>query len=113
IPDDSETIRCHTMLETGGSVTGGLCPVPTHKDQVFMTVSTENGHVIAMDLTGNVQWRFQISDEILSEPVYDSVSGCVLIGTTGHRVHALCATDGTVMWTRHVNGSVLAKPVID
>lgn len=83
----------------------------------LLFVGTDEGEVIALDPgTGAVQWRTQLSSEVLTPPL--ARDGVLVVRTSGGRLAALDPASGNPLWAYSSSVPVLSlrgasRPVID
>ncbi len=76
----------------------------------IVVFGTEVGEVIALDLAGELKWRFTTRRRVLSSPaLHDSV---VYVGSDDWNLHALEAAGGYPAWRFKTKGLVVSSPVV-
>ncbi len=80
---------------TGGVGVGGS----------LVIVGTQKGAIYAYDISGKLQWKSQLSSEVLSAPKY--FDGLVIVRTGDNRIYGINANDGSRKWVYDRTGPAL------
>ncbi len=73
-------------------ITGGV-----GSDGRYAAVGTRKGEVLLYDALGKLQWKAQVSSEVLSAPVF--VGGNVVVRSGDNRINAFALGTGKQVWT--------------
>jgi len=74
---------------------------------------TAGDELVALDLNGNLRWKFQARGALWSTPVTDKNCECVYVASMDHRIYALEAQSGNLLWeTDDLGGSIVGKPAL-
>ena len=70
--------------------------------------------VYALDLNGNLLWKFTTRDEMWAQPATDPACQCVYLPSMDHHIYALNAQDGSKKWqTEDLGGAIVGNPSYD
>ncbi|MCI0521285.1 MAG: PQQ-binding-like beta-propeller repeat protein [Chloroflexi bacterium] len=71
-----------------------------------------DGYLYALDLKGNLLWRYEGNEEPLwATPVSDPDCSCLFVASMDHRVHAVDAKSGKSKWVSEgLGGSMVGTP---
>ncbi len=64
----------------------------------------------ALNLKGELQWKFQARQSLWSAPVTDGQR--IYLGSLDHKVYALDARSGKSVWEKSLTGAVLSSPLL-
>jgi outer membrane protein assembly factor BamB len=119
---DAETGEELWTRSTGGivrsspTVAGGTVFVGTHcrssECAIFYDEDfPKEGYVYALDAdSGDVIWRYETGDEVLSTPAVDS--SVVYVGSSDRNVHAVDRSTGERSWAYETGGPIYGSPVL-
>ena len=69
------------------------------------------GYLYALDAeSGDVIWRYETGDEVLSTPAVDSTT--VYVGSSDRNVHAVDRSTGERVWKYETGGAIYGSPVL-
>jgi outer membrane protein assembly factor BamB len=88
---DLRTGKSAWVAEAGTKLSAGV-----GSDGRTVVVATARGEVIALEASGRVLWKAQVSSEVLSTPVMDE--GLVVVRSADGQLHGLEARDGRRRW---------------
>lgn len=79
------------------------------EDQVF--VGSADGNLYALDLNGNLRWKFATEHAIWGAPVSDGQA--VYVASMDHYIYALDPQNGNLIWkTADLGGQLVAQPAL-
>lgn len=71
-----------------------------------------DGKLYALDLNGQKQWEFTTGHALWATPATDPECSCIYQAAMDHRLYALDAADGSVLWkTEDLGGALVAQPI--
>jgi serine/threonine protein kinase len=73
-------------------------------------VGMDNGDLMALDLTGNVKWRFKAKRSIYSWPVIEN--DIVYVGSMDMHVYAIDVNNGWALWRFRTNKGIVGSPLL-
>jgi len=82
---------------------------PLVTDEIIV-VGMESGDVAALDLSGQMLWRFRAKRGVTSSPV--AHEGIVYFGSLDWQVYALDITRGWKVWTYRTNKPIISSPTV-
>jgi outer membrane protein assembly factor BamB len=88
---DGNTGRAAWRVDTGHKLAGGV-----GAGDNLVLVGTDQGDVLAYDLSGKALWQAKVSSEVLSAP--QVADGIVVVRSSDGRIFGLEATDGKRKW---------------
>ena len=70
-------------------------------------------NLYALDLDGNLVWKFASQEALWAKPTTDPACTCVYLTSMDHRIYSLDAQDGSVNWqTDGLGGSLVGTPAL-
>ncbi len=63
--------------------------------------------------TGNVLWKTELDNVLMSSPAVDVANGTLYIGSLSGKLIALNAANGKVVWTTQLKGGIWSAPAVD
>ncbi|MFZ6028464.1 MAG: PQQ-binding-like beta-propeller repeat protein [Chloroflexota bacterium] len=76
---------------------------------------TNGGQVYALDLKGNLRWRKSLDGQhgIWTQPVMGADCGCIYVASMDHRLYALNAENGEILWVSEgLGGAFVGRPAL-
>lgn len=94
---------------TGGTIfeaAGKWIAKPAVVDNVIYAANAD-GYLYALDMAGNVFWKFETGASNWSTPVVES--GIVYLGSLDHSVYAIKASTGEKLWQADAGGAIIGE----
>jgi outer membrane protein assembly factor BamB len=67
----------------------------------------------ALDLNGNLRWKFETTEPLWAKPAIDPECNCVYLSAMDHRIYALEVQSGDVIWsTEELGGAIVGTPAV-
>lgn len=88
---DGNSGRAAWRIDTGHKLSGGV-----GAGDNLVLVGTDQGDVLAYDLSGKALWQAKVSSEVLSAP--QAADGVVVVRSSDGRIFGLDAADGKRKW---------------
>ncbi len=104
----AQTGRIAWKIQMGGPVRSSV----TFGDELLY-FGCEDGSVVALDIRGEVKWRFRARRGVTSSPFLDSSEGLLFVGSSDWNVYALDARSGWAVWRFRTGGPVVSSPIVD
>lgn len=101
------------MIHLDGCIEEGLCLAYDTAYRRLIIAATTDGHIVAIDCTGQLQWTFDAQSSIYCTPLYHFKYQHIIFGTKSHHIYALNATSGTVVWSYETEGIMFGEAVFD
>lgn len=102
-----QTGRIAWKVEFGGPVRSS---VTFGDDMIYF--GCEDGSVIALDIRGELKWRFRARRGVTSSPCLDTQEGVLYIGSLDWNIYALDARSGWAVWRFRSSGPVFSSPTL-
>lgn len=103
----AQTGRIAWKVEMGGPVRSS---VTFGEDILYF--GCEDGSVVALDIRGQVKWRFRARRGVTSSPFVDRAEGLLYIGSFDWNVYSLDARSGWAVWRFRTNGPIISSPAV-
>lgn len=102
-----QTGRIAWDVELGGPVRSS---VTFGEDMLYF--GCEDGSVVALDIRGEMKWRFRARRGVTSTPYLDAQEGVIYVGSMDWNVYALDARSGWAVWRVRAGGPVISSPML-
>jgi outer membrane protein assembly factor BamB/tRNA A-37 threonylcarbamoyl transferase component Bud32 len=102
-----QTGRIAWKVEMGGPVRSSVA-----FGEEMLYFGCEDGSVVALDIRGDVKWRFRARRAVTSSPCLDLGEGILVVGSMDWAVYALDAHSGWAVWRVRTGGPVLSSPIV-
>ena len=70
-----------------------------------------DGYLYALNNQGSLKWKFQADQALWSQPVTDGKT--IYQGSLGHKVFAIDAESGNLIWSADLGGALVSTPYLD
>ena len=85
---------------------------PLAVDQGIFAPNADN-NLYALELNGNLRWKFNTQGEIWAQPITDPACECIYLTSMDHYVYAVDPTDGSLRWqSQELGGAIVGSPAL-
>ncbi len=104
---NAQSGRIAWKVEMGGPVRSS---VAFGEDRLYF--GCEDGSVVALDIRGEVKWRFRARRGVTSSPYLDPEEGILFVGSMDWNVYALDARSGWAVWRFRSGGPIVSSATL-
>ena len=104
---NAQSGRIAWKVEMGGPVRSS---VAFGEDRLYF--GCEDGSVVALDIRGEVKWRFRARRGVTSSPYLDSEEGILFVGSMDWNIYALDARSGWAVWRFRSSGPIVSSATL-
>ena len=104
---NAQSGRIAWKVEMGGPVRSS---VAFGEDRLYF--GCEDGSVVALDIRGEVKWRFRARRGVTSSPYLDPEEGILFVGSMDWNIYALDARSGWAVWRFRSGGPIVSSPTL-
>ena len=86
------------------------CSHETHTFRCGILGAYHDGKVYSIDTSGNIRWKFQTGNKIVSSPF--ASNGAVFVGSSDNNLYALDSESGEMLWRFLTDGEIISSPIV-
>jgi eukaryotic-like serine/threonine-protein kinase len=74
---------------------------------------SHDSYIYAINMSGNPVWKYETSGPVWAQPATKPDCGCIYVASMDHKVYALNATSGSLIWKSvDLEGAIVGAPTV-